>query len=176
MWSYSTSNPQRPQTKEAIQEFHSRPPACQMCRLKCVSTLLMSSLQEARSRGYFKDESRSMCVLGVGGAYLILMLVACLIWQGGWKKWKQGNSSGLSNLWSWRPQKTQQRRQKPQVGGSKYSRTLAMGTVGTAQGTMRDASKTENAFALGWCQQDLKTSPLSRSWWVCLMCGTHLSI
>lgn len=27
MWSYSTSNPQRPQTREPIQEFHPRPPA-----------------------------------------------------------------------------------------------------------------------------------------------------
>lgn len=131
MRSYSTSNPQRPQTKEAIQEFHSRPPAyppsCQMCRLKCVSTLHMSSLQEARSRSHFKDESKSMCVLGVGDAYLILMPVACLIWQGGWKKWKQGISPGHSHLWSWRPQKAQQRRQKPQVGGSKCSGTPGHG-------------------------------------------------
>lgn len=27
MWSYSTSNPQRTQTKEPVQEFHSRQPA-----------------------------------------------------------------------------------------------------------------------------------------------------
>lgn len=53
-----------------------------MCRLKCVPVLRMSTPRETRSDSYFKDESKKK----EGGAYLMLMLVACLIWQSGWEE------------------------------------------------------------------------------------------
>lgn len=152
MWSYSTSNPQRPQTKEAIQEFHSHPPACppacQMCRLKCVLTLHMSSLQETRSGNYFKDESKSMWCWGWG------MPTPYAGSMSDWVRWvekaKTVKFSGFINLWSWRTPKKHSREDRKHNWA--YPRSLVpqvMGEVRKAQAAMSDTSRTENCLCVG---------------------------
>lgn len=148
MWSYSAGNPQRPQAKEQIQEFHScPPPARQMCRLQCVAMLCMSALRETRSDAYFKHDSKKE-----GGASPILMLVACLIWQ----KSRQGS-------------------QKPGLGPSRFSRTTVCGkgqeSASGNEGALGDGECLRDEVT----PVRLEGQPSVRAMEACLRCWTHLN-
>lgn len=166
MWSYSTSNPQRPQTKKLIQEFHSRPPArCAGWSAFPRSTCLLSQRRDQTAISKMgKNKKKSE-----GVAYLIHRLVTCLIWQNGWTKWKQGNFPGPINLWSWRHQKTWRGRQRTTTGLTRVLRDHHLWEKPGKQSTRSSRRLLENwkclwdEVMLGWgevSQSDsLKASP-----------------